>query len=452
MSSSAAPGPDAAVDASSGQRAANQKVEGRTVLSRTRFVALVLALLALGAGGWWWTGRLADRGVEEPPDDLLPQGRWHRLAEDRRRAEQERAQLLSLGYLPGRFAAPDGTGVLVHQDDRVWPGVNLYTSGDGPVVRLMDLEGGILHRWQRAYRDVFPDGLETAETDYVRRARLLEGGDLLVLYQGGGIARLDADSNVRWAAAEPAFNDLEVGEDGVLRTLVKRPIVVAEWAAREVLEDSVVELSLDDGAVLRRTSILGALRDSPFRHVLDPLPEGPDILHGNTVTTLVAGAHQPFAAGQWLVSLREIDTLAVVDPASGRTVWAQRGPWRRQHEPTLLPGGRLLLFDNRGDGGSSRAQELELASGEVTWQHRGLDSPEAGAVRRLPNGNTLITESERGRALELAGDDEIVWEYVSPHRAGEHRELVATLFEVERHAIAGEWLERQVSEGAEEER
>jgi hypothetical protein len=181
-------------------------------------------------------------------------------------------------------------------------------------------------------------------------------------------------------------------------------------------------------------------------------PEGPDILHGNTVTTLVAGAHQPFAAGQWLVSLREIDTLAVVDPASGRTVWAQRGPWRRQHEPTLLPGGRLPALrqswrrrQQPGAGARARQRRGDLAAPRSRLAGSGRRP--AAAQRQHPDHRV-----ERGRALELAGDDEIVWEYVSPHRAGEHRELVATLFEVERHAIAGEWLERQVSEGAEEER
>ncbi|HVS14582.1 MAG TPA: arylsulfotransferase family protein [Thermoanaerobaculia bacterium] len=420
-------------------------------MARIRLSVLLVVLLALGAAGWW-SARLADVGIDEPPSDLVPAGRWHRVAEDRRRVEQARAQLLSLGYLPGRFAAPAGSGVRVLEEDRVWPGVSLYTSGDGPVVRLIDLEGRILHRWERPYRSVFPDGLETGETDYVRRARLLEGGDLIVLYQGGGIARLDANANVRWAVAEPAFNDLEIGAGGVLRTLVKRPTLVAEWGGREVLEDFVVELALDDGAVRRRTSILGALRDSPFQDVLEPLPDGADVLHGNTVRTLAAGAHEPFAAGQWLVSLREIDTVAVIDPASGRPVWAQRGPWRRQHDPTLLPGGRLLLFDNRGDGGSSRALELEVESGVVIWQYRDVDSPEAGTCRRLPNGSTLITESERGRALEIAAAGEIVWEFVSPHRAGGSGELIATLFEVERYRVEGDWLERQVEEGPELER
>ncbi len=53
-----------------------------------------------------------------------------------------------------------------------------------------------------------------------------------------------------------------------------------------------------------------------------------------------------------------------------------------------------------------------------------------GTCQRLPNGNTLITESTRGRAFEVTPDKEIVWEFFNPHRAGENDELIATLFEL----------------------
>jgi hypothetical protein len=48
----------------------------------------------------------------------------------------------------------------------------------------------------------------------------------------------------------------------------------------------------------------------------------------------------------------------------------------------------------------------------------------------LWNGNTLITESENGRAIEVTRGGRVVWEFNSPHRAGPRSELVATLFEV----------------------
>ena len=37
-----------------------------------------------------------------------------------------------------------------------------------------------------------------------------------------------------------------------------------------------------------------------------------------------------------------------------------------------------------------------------------------GYAQRLPNGNTLITESSFGRFFEVTKEGEIVWEYVNP--------------------------------------
>ena len=67
-----------------------------------------------------------------------------------------------------------------------------------------------------------------------------------------------------------------------------------------------------------------------------------------------------------------------------------------------------------------------------------------GAAQRLPNGNTLITESTRGRAVEVTPAGEIVWEFYNPHRAGENGELVANLCELVRLGpeFPTDWAER----------
>jgi hypothetical protein len=73
----------------------------------------------------------------------------------------------------------------------------------------------------------------------------------------------------------------------------------------------------------------------------------------------------------------------------------------------------------------------------LTWQFGGSEeSPFAsfncGTAERLPNGNTLITESDGGRAFEVTPGKKTVWEFYNPHRAGDDQELIATLFELVR--------------------
>ena len=53
-----------------------------------------------------------------------------------------------------------------------------------------------------------------------------------------------------------------------------------------------------------------------------------------------------------------------------------------------------------------------------------------GSNQRLPNGNTLITETDYGRVFEVTRDNEIVWEFISPYRAGDNNELIATVLEM----------------------
>ncbi|MBN2311104.1 MAG: hypothetical protein JXR94_19160, partial [Candidatus Hydrogenedentes bacterium] len=97
--------------------------------------------------------------------------------------------------------------------------------------------------------------------------------------------------------------------------------------------------------------------------------------------------------------------------------------------------GRLLVFDNQGYRGASRIVEVEPLTQRIEWAYAGTPakpfySELCGSCQRLPNGNTLITESTYGRAFEVAPEGRIVWEFISPHRAGDHNQLIATLFEV----------------------
>jgi outer membrane protein assembly factor BamB len=142
-----------------------------------------------------------------------------------------------------------------------------------------------------------------------------------------------------------------------------------------------------------------------------------DVLHANAVKVLsprLAAAFPQFKPGQLLVSLRNLDAVAVIDPDAGKVVWAARGPWHAQHDPTFLENGRLLLFDNLGSPGRSRVLEYDPRTQAFPWVYpadggRGFVSPIRGMCQRLPNGNTLVVNSVGGEAIEVAADGEVVW-------------------------------------------
>jgi hypothetical protein len=305
----------------------------------------------------------------------------------------------------------------------------------------MDMDGRVLHRWHASYRELWPDdtvGEEHVGTQHWRRARLLEGGDLLVVQAGVGIARLDRDSNVVWKNPCRAHHDLDVLPSGEVYTLTRRvglhPFLDED---EPVVEDFVTVLDAR-GALLDELSLLEVFRDCEYASRAFRLRAG-DVFHTNSIQVITAALAEKtsvFRAGNVLISMRENDLVAAVDLESRSVVWVEEGWFKAQHDPRLLDSGHILLFDNEGLGEQrSRVVEWDPRTGERVWTYgraRELYSGTCGAAQRLANGNTLITESDRGRALEVTPDKVIVWEFYNPHRAGEQDEYVATLFEVTR--------------------
>ncbi len=375
----------------------------------------------------------------------LPAGRW-RLAAPKSKPSnssgEDLARTISLPYLSGSKAPPAGSGVTIWDRRRAFPGVNLYASGHAPEVYLIDMAGRTLRRWRYPFERAFPGKAPTEETAFFRRAQLAPSGPpgtLLAIYQGGGLVALDRTSRLLWKVDAGTYNDFFRGPDGTIYLLTKVAKIIPEVSAsRPALEDSITIVD-SQGRICERISLLRALLDSPFAPLFSPHATAGDILHANTIEIFdgrLATRSALFAQGNALVSLREIDTIGIVDLKTRRFVWAERGPWAGQHQPTLLDSGKILLFDNQPHRRLSFVEEIDPLSGQIGWRYpppgKFLSSEQAGAAQRLPNGNTLITESDRGRALEVTPAGETVWEFLSPHRAGPKDAFVATLFEMVR--------------------
>ncbi len=400
-------------------------------------------------------------GVEEParlverPGARLHEeipGRWRRLRPERvdptLNAEQRElvVRLESIGYAQGSTPAPTQSGVIRHVRGRALEGRNFLTSGHAPEAVLMDMDGNVLHRWRHAFLDAFPDYPPQwlyEDAEFWRRAYLFENGDVLAIFEGLGLIKIDRDSKLIWASGLRAHHDLEVTAEGEIYVLTRLSHMLPRLDPdKPILEDSISVLG-PDGVERRRVSLLEALERSAYSRLWQPDGRGSlgDLFHTNGLALLDGNAAESlpaFKRGNVLVSMLVPDLIAVVDLAREEVVWAHRGSFRDQHDPKVLANGNLMLFDNCGATPYSRVLELDLAQpGRVVWEYAG--SPErpfysfsCGTADRLRNGNTLVTESDGGRAFEVTPEKEIVWEFVSPWQAGERGELVATLFELVR--------------------
>ena len=410
---------------------------------------LVGGTLALGLTFY---GTDSPRYTQTPQTDDVaqPNGKWfryrtHRFDADLTAAQREQLEALeAIGYADGTVPG-DGRGqVTTHDPERAQPGYNFYASGHGPEAVLMDNQGQEIHRWHHEFWETFSDyplRKYHGGTNNFRRVRLLEGGDVIGIHEGLALVRFDKDNQTQWASTVRAHHDLDIHPSGDLVVLIREARMMPRLdPIKPVMEDFVSILDLETGEELRRISLVAALEASPWSDWLDERPDKADFFHTNTLAVLDgASVHPAFASGRVLLSMRNMNLLAVLDIDTGQLVWAHRGPYRLQHEPSLTAAGNLLLFDNRGGKGARRTRVslYGLPDMSAIWHYTGgespLHSPTLGTAAELPNGNILITESERGRAIEITPDSqEIVWEFLNPHTAGPNQEYIAALFEMNR--------------------
>jgi hypothetical protein len=253
---------------------------------------------------------------------------------------------------------------------------------------------------------------------------------------------------------------VDVAPDGTIYLLTRKAGVDPRFHAKKPMLIDYVTVLDPDGNLIRNISLLDAFENSAYVSVIGRIKKlvrlmngYGDIFHTNAITVLdgtLSDKIPAFRRGNLLLSPLFPEMICVLDVETETIVWgyAAGGTWFLQHEPTVMDSGNILLFDNRGDRGNSRVVEFNPMTGESEWVFTGSEerrfySETCGTCQRLPNGNTLITESEAGRVFEVTPDKLIVWEFVSPHRTGEKSELVATLFDmhrVETETVAG-WLQ-----------
>lgn len=399
----------------------------------------------------------------------MPQGHWN-VARDGAKGEslsheQREAieQLKGISYLSGYRTAPGVKSVTIYDQEKAYDGLNLYLSGHAPAAILMDMEGNTLHEWHLEITDVWPHITPFKDPRggafYWRRAHLFENGDLLAIYDGHGLIKIDKDSNLIWSLRGGCHHDLFSTDDGKIYILSRQARIVPRINPDEpIVEDfiTIIDAATEQSGSF---SLLECFENSDYAYILGKkMGNYGDIFHTNTLDVL-DGSHvdksPAFKSGNILISVLRLDTIAVVDPKQKKVVWAALGDWKEQHEPQFLDNGNMLLFDNIGCEGKSKVIEFDPISLETVWEYKGnettpLDSAEMGSCQRLPNGNTLITESLSGRALEVTPDKKVVWEFYNPHRAGEHHELIATLCDLIRLEpdFPLDWLESEAPQNA----
>jgi hypothetical protein len=327
----------------------------------------------------------------------------------------------------------DSTGVVVHDARKAYEGLTLYSNYDTKAF-LVNMEGRVVHEWSKPFAKVWPDPRHIRDTVppqfiYWRHVKVFPNGDLIAIYEGlnqspygGGIIKLDKDSNLLWKVSINAHHDFDMDEDGNIYVLEQKYEYVPELKLA-LTSDGIAVIS-PRGELIGIKNLLQGFYNSKYREVI-PWHDA-DPFHTNNIEILkrdLAGRFPMFKEGDILLSMRTPSALFVVDGKTFEPKWCMRDKTVQQHDPDFMQNGAIRIFDNLGNyntgGGRTRIIDIDPSDGRILWRYAGtsehvFQSELRGSQQTLPNGNILITDSDRGSIFEITQEGEIVWEFRDP--------------------------------------
>jgi len=348
-------------------------------------------------------------------------------------------------------------GVTIYDPDSFYEGYTLFchtydppnlAAGELANMYLIDMEGNIVHEWRAKTAVQLLELLPNGNLYYTTRDRSSIGH--------AGLREIDPKSNIIWSFHCRIDHDFHVMDNGHLMIhcimdkmvpsigpeLKRCPYIIEITREKQLIwewfgEEHIRELEELCGIEfpLKKSQFRG-YPEYMIRYLLF------DWAHNNTCEVLpdspTGRKDSRFKAGNILFSYRSLDIIGVIERETGEIVWAWGpGELDGQHQPTMLPNGNIMIYDNGTRRGWSRIIELNPLEEEIVWEYTGTPkesffSPSISGAQLLPNGNVLICEGGPCRLFEVTRDKKIVWEYRSPYKTkGTHGIYRATRYSPE---------------------
>ena len=325
-------------------------------------------------------------------------------------------------------------GVILYNSEKACDGYNLYcTRSTFGTAFLLDMNGQLVHRWTYS-----PNPESTNKHGIMNdHVIMLPNGDLVAAKKSEGLYRLNWKSKLIWKKELAAHHDVVQAHQGSFYVLAG---AYEDHREMRVWFDAILHVSARGKEIGRWFTYdhLGELKRAlDTRSFLDIVLDNTrasrsrigqrykyDYFHMNTINVIpatVSGEKDSrFQKGNLLICFRNVNQIVVLEKDTYRVLWAWgEGELEGPHHPTMLENGHILIFDNGVKRLYARVLELDPIAEAIVWEYtaeppKDFYSPTRGSAQRLPNGNTLICESDRGRVFEMTQEGEMVWEWVNP--------------------------------------
>ena len=251
----------------------------------------------------------------------------------------------------------------------------------------------------------------------------------------GPLVRLNRCSKVEWVIDRHFHHSINMGPNGNffvpiiadLNTSYKA-IYGPDTHIRNIplRDDGFAEVS-PAGEILNETSITQILIQNGYGNLLLGIaPYEYNRIHLNDAEPILAGDDY-VEKGDVMLSMRNLSSIALFRPSTGKIIWLHTGPWLNQHDIDYRGNGKFVVFGNDSVRtsedtyvsvrGYSTIYQYDMSSGQASellkLKKYGINSEAEGRQQYLPDGSLFIESTYQGVLYLLNRDGSIGWKYVS---------------------------------------
>lgn len=296
------------------------------------------------------------------------------------------------------------------------------------VVELFDIANQqVVHTWVPNLDEVFKaapgftTGINTKSAYRSQNPLLMANGDIVTGSGEGPLVRLDVCGKPVWAIDRHFHHSLEQDANGNIIAASVTPRT--ELLPGIKVRDDGIAIISPEGRVIKEYSISQIFLDNG----LDALLFGvgafeEDRFHLNDVQPLRGKS----AESGLLLSIRNLSTVALFKPETGKIEWWKTGPWLNQHDASDLGNGWVGIFGNQFIRGPEKFHKDERSeiflyepkTGRTRTPFRQVFADEKirtgyeGRAQILDNGDAFVEETLRFRLLRMS-EQKPRWVYVN---------------------------------------
>ncbi|WP_168567058.1 arylsulfotransferase family protein [Crateriforma spongiae] len=328
----------------------------QALVLRARWAVLLLFVLVFGL---WYGSRiqkkLDDRQQLTPFERIV--GRLRDVPEHATAVIQDPDVVRNLDTEP-ETALPPGTVSVVGVDTIPVPKDFLYSryhqdSNQISVIRRRLADNHVVHRWDWSYDDLasrYKQWLKENQRRYpnfsfrgpirfpLASPLIVEGGRLVTRLQQS-LCCFDPDGTLLWQSPEMVHHSVEVDHDGNLWTC---SMVADQEGFRD---DVALKIDATNGQVLQRYPISEIFQANPEHDYSHHARSDTDPFHLNDVQP-VRRRSEFWEPGDVFLSLRNISSVLLFRPSTGKVLWSNAVAWSYQHDVTVVSDHQISVFDN----------------------------------------------------------------------------------------------------------